>query len=221
MNLLFATTNQNKVNRIKKLFKETGLDLISLTDLDYKINEPEETGKDEVENAIIKAKYYFEKLKIKVPVLTQDDTLFLSELSEEDNPKKDIKLPVIKKYGQFTDDNAYNYYSDLIKKYGKEYLELEFRYGHAICESGFLEGSNSILSGRLYAQISSTRTPGYFLSDMMKVNIGGVWKYYSDLNEDELIEQDRDIKRSINNLISKTGEIIIFFHKNIIDISQI
>lgn len=203
MNILFATTNQNKVNRIKKLFSDTDLDLSSLTNLDYKIDEPEETGKDGVENAIIKAKYYFEKLVVKVPVLTQDDTLFLSELSEEDNPKKDIKLPVIKKYGQFTDENAYNYYSDLIKKYGKEYLELEFRYGHAICSDGFVEGSSSVLAGRLYTEVNSTRTPGYFLSDMMKVNVGGVWKYYSDLSEDELVEQDKDIKRSINGLIEK------------------
>ena len=203
MNVLFATTNQNKVNRIKKLFADTSLDLTSLASLDYIIDEPEETGKDGVENAIIKAKYYFEKLVVKVPVLTQDDTLFLSELSEEDNPKKDIKLPVIKKYGQFTDENAYSYYSNLIKKYGKEYLKFEFRYGHAICSDGFVGGSSSILSGRLYAQINSTRTQGYFLSDMMKVNIDGVWKYYSDLNEDELIEQDKDIKRSINSLIGK------------------
>ena len=140
-----------------------------------------------------------------MPVLTQDDALFLFEVSEEDNPKKDIKLPVIKTCGQFTDENAYNYYLDLIKKYNKEYLNLEFRYGHAICNEKFLEGSSSILPGRLYSRINSTRTSGYFLSDMVKVNINGVWKYYSNLNENELIEQDKDIKRSINNLLKKSG----------------
>jgi len=50
---------------------------------------------------------------------------------------------------------------------------------------------------------NTTRTPGYFLADMMKVNIGGEWKYYSDLSEEELIQQDSDIKRSINNLLMK------------------
>ena len=80
-------------------------------------------------------------------------------------------------------------------------MNLEFRYGHAICNSKLKKGSSSVLSGRLYAEINSKRTPGYFLSDMMKVNINGNWKYYSDLNEDELTEQDSDIKRSIDNLL--------------------
>lgn len=207
MNILFATTNQNKVSRIKKLIKNSDLNLISLVDLDYKIEEPVENGKDGVENAIIKAEYYYQKLKVKIPVLTQDDTLFLSGVSEEDNPKKDIKLPVIKKYGQFNDEFAYQYYSDLIKKYNPEYLDMEFKYGHAVCGENFLKGSESSLPCRLYSQINTSRTPGYFLSDMMKVNIGGKWKYYSDLSEEELIEQDSDIKRSINDLLMRFNSV--------------
>lgn len=205
MDILFASTNQNKVNRIKKLIKDVNINFISLADLDYKIEEPEENGSDGVENAIIKARYYFDKLKIKIPVLTQDDTLFLFGVSEEDNPKKDIKLPIIKKYGQFTDDYAYQYYSNLIRKYDKEYLDFEFRYGHAICYGDVLEGSSSILPGRLCAQINSTKTPGYFISDMMKVNLGNNWEYYSNLSDEELVDQDKDIKRSVNFLLSKLG----------------
>jgi len=203
MNILIATTNKNKVDRIRRLITDQDINFISLSDLDYKIEEPEENGKNGVENAIIKAKYYFEKLKIKMPVLTQDDTLFLSRVSEEDNPKKDIKLPVIKKYGQFNDDLAYKYYLDLVKKYNKEYLEMEFRYGHAICGENFLKGSSSILPGRLYGQINTTRTLGYFLADLIKFNVDGIWKYNSDLNEEELVQQDSDIKRSVNNLLAK------------------
>lgn len=203
MNILIATTNKNKVDRIKRLITDQNINFISLSDLDYKIEEPEENGKDGVENAIIKAKYYFENLKIKMPVLSQDDTLFLSGVSDKDNPKKDIKLPVIKKYGQFNDDLAYKYYLDLVKKYNKEYLEMEFRYGHAICGENFLEGSSSVLPGRLYGQINITRTLGYFLADLIKFNVDGIWKYNSDLNEEELVQQDSDIKRSINNLLAK------------------
>ena len=201
MKILFATTNKNKTIRIKNLLKGSDFEIISLSDLDYKIEEPEENGKDGVENAIIKAKYYYENLKVKMPVLTQDDTLFLSEVSDEDNPGKDIKSPVINKYGQFTDENAYIYYLDLIKKYSKKHLNLEFHYGHAICSDNFLEGSFSVLSGILCDKINEKKTPGYFLGDMLKVNVSNVWKYYSDLNESESIEQDKDLKRSINNLL--------------------
>ncbi|MBK5215559.1 MAG: hypothetical protein JJE53_01990 [Candidatus Pacebacteria bacterium] len=203
MKVLFATTNQNKISRIRKLFKGTDLDLVSLNDLDYEIKEPEEIGKNGLENSIIKAEYYYKNLKIKMPVLAQDDTIFLSEVIEEDNPKKDIKLPVIKKFGEFTDENAYIHYSDLVTKYNKEYLDIKFIYGHAICSGEVLEGSESSISGRLYSEINSIRTPGYFLSDMFKLNINGFWKYYSNLNEEELIEQDNDIKRSIAGLLNK------------------
>ena len=202
MKILFATTNKNKISRIKKLFKDSDLNLISLNDLDYEIQEPEETGKNGLENSIIKAEYYYKSLKVKIPVLAQDDTIFLSEVSEEDNPKKDIKLPVIKKFSEFTDENAYIYYSDLIKKYNKEYLDIKFIYGHAICNGNILEGSESSISGRLYSEINSIRTPGYFLSDMFKLNINGFWKYYSNLNEEELIEQDINIKKSVSGLLN-------------------
>jgi hypothetical protein len=201
MKILIATTNHNKVKRIKSLIEKDNIELISLRELDYKIEEPEETGKNGLENAIIKAKYYHDNLKEKMAVLTQDDTLFLSSVSENDNPQKDIKLPVIKKYGEFTDENAYDYYSNLVKKYNKEYLEFEFQYGHALCGESFLKGSKSVLSGRLYHQINHIRTPGYFLSDMIKVMIDGKWKYYSELSENELIQQDQNIKISIDGII--------------------
>lgn len=207
MNILIATTNKNKIDRIRRLITDQDINFISLSDLDYKIEEPEENGKDGVENAVIKAKYYYQNLKVKMPVLTQDDTLFLFGVSEEDNPKKDIKLPVIKKYNQFNDDLAYKYYLDLVNRYNKEYLDMEFRYGHAICGENFLEESSSVLPGRLYGQINTTRTLGYFLADLIKFNVDGIWKYNADLNKEELIQQDSDVKRSINNLLTKLNSL--------------
>ncbi len=201
MRILIATTNHNKVKRIERLLEKEDIELTSLRDLDYEIKEPEETGEDGLENAIIKAKYYYDNLKEKMVVLAQDDTLFLFGVSEDENPQKDIKLPVIKKYGEFTEENAYDYYSSLVKKYNKEYLNLEFRYGHALCGESFLKGGKSVLSGRLYHQVNSTRTQGYFFSDMIKVKVGNKWKYYSELKENELIQQDQDIKRSICEII--------------------
>lgn len=38
---------------------------------------------------------------------------------------------------------------------------------------------------------------------MTKININGVWKYYSDLNEKELIKIDKDFKKSIISLLEK------------------
>ena len=80
---------------------------------------------------------------------------------------------------------------------------MEFRYGHAICGENFLEGSYSVLPGRLYGQINTTRTLGYFLADLIKFNVNGIWKYNSDLNEEELINQDKYIKESIISLLKE------------------
>ena len=53
--ILFATTNPAKVNRFSKKLLEQGIELISLLDINQKIN-IEENGKHAIENALIKAK---------------------------------------------------------------------------------------------------------------------------------------------------------------------
>jgi len=112
--ILFATTNQQKFKRLSLL---TQTKLVSLSDLKYQIKEPEEIGKDTLDIAILKARHYYSCLKEKMPVLTQDDTLKL-QVKPKDDPGSHIKEPVIKKYGQFTDENAIEYYINLVKKYG-------------------------------------------------------------------------------------------------------
>ena len=107
MKILFASTNSNKFDRIKKFMNRDDIEWLSLTDLKLEIPEPEETGESGVENAEIKAKYYFEHLDEKIPVLTQDDTIDLSGVRGEENPGASIKEPVIKKYGEFNENNAY------------------------------------------------------------------------------------------------------------------
>lgn len=200
--IIFTTTNNNKINRIKALFDINDLEISSFQNLDYKIEEPAETGFDGLENAVLKFRYYFANLKKKIPVLAQDDTLFLSGVSDEDNPKKDIKQPVIKKYGVFTDENAYKYYQGLFNKYGGSLL-VEFRYGFALTPfENVTYAERATIKAIATSKISKKRTPGYFLSDMMLVNIDGVQKYYNELTKEELIKIDEDIKNAISKLIS-------------------
>lgn len=63
MKVLFATTNPAKVGKYKELLKEKGIDLITIKDLDFKID-VNENGKDAIENAYIKAKAYYDVTKI-------------------------------------------------------------------------------------------------------------------------------------------------------------
>ena len=61
--VLFATTNPAKVGKYKKALEEKGIELITIKDLDVKLD-IDENGKDAIENAYIKAKAYYDVTKI-------------------------------------------------------------------------------------------------------------------------------------------------------------
>ena len=58
--LLIATTNQGKIQEYKHLLRDVPFELVTLKDLNI-LEEPEETGSTFKENAILKAKFYFQK----------------------------------------------------------------------------------------------------------------------------------------------------------------
>lgn len=79
MKLLVATTNKGKFEEIYDFFKTEPFEIISLNDLDYKIEEPDEPYDDLVHNAIYKAKYYGDKTGL---LTISDDTgLFVDSLN--------------------------------------------------------------------------------------------------------------------------------------------
>ena len=61
--VLFATTNPAKVGKYKKSLEEKGIELITINDIDVKLD-IDENGKDAIENAYIKAKTYYDETKI-------------------------------------------------------------------------------------------------------------------------------------------------------------
>lgn len=63
MKVLFATTNPAKVKRYVDKLKEKNIEVLTIKDLGINLK-PEETGKNAIENAYIKAKTYYDKTKI-------------------------------------------------------------------------------------------------------------------------------------------------------------
>ena len=57
MKILFATTNLAKIKKYKDKLSKEGIELITINDLDFKLD-IDENGKDAIENAYIKAKLY-------------------------------------------------------------------------------------------------------------------------------------------------------------------
>ena len=207
--IVIATTNKNKVERIKLLLRNEDYEVIGLEEYGFEnIDEPEETKDTPVGIAMEKALHYAKYLPEDVYVLTQDDTLEFEGIKNEDSPGLHIKKPVIEKYGQFNDEFASLYYMELAKKYGGT-IPLCFNYGHAVAikkdkerEITKIVGAQSKLKLRLVDKINKLeKSSGYFLSALTQANIDGKWIYSNDLNEEQKIKIDIALYKSIMTLL--------------------
>ena len=125
MKVLFATTNPAKVKKYKKALEEKGIELLTLKDLHINIK-VEETGKNAIENAYIKAKSYYEVAHI--PTIGMDNCIFVEELTEEEQPGTNVRRVNGKR---LDDDEMLEHYTKLIKKYGGK-LTAKWVYGMII-----------------------------------------------------------------------------------------
>jgi len=77
MKIIFATSNQNKVNEVKELLPK-GIEMVSLKEIGY-TDEIEETGATIEENSMLKARIIFEKYGL--PTLAEDTGLEVEALN--------------------------------------------------------------------------------------------------------------------------------------------
>ena len=74
--LFFATKNKDKIIKMKNRLKD--LDIKVITPYDINVNiEIEEKGNNVIENATLKAKAYFDKIKI--PTIATDSSLYVEK----------------------------------------------------------------------------------------------------------------------------------------------
>ena len=80
MKVILGTNNLHKLQEFKEIFEENeiNIELISLKDLNKKIEEPVEDGKTFYDNALIKAKHYYDFYKI--PIITDDSGICCNAL---------------------------------------------------------------------------------------------------------------------------------------------
>ena len=160
MKVLFATSNPAKVKRYKELLKDNGIELITLNDIDLDL-EVEETGKNALENANIKAKAYFDKLHI--PTIGMDNSLFIEGIKEDEQPGTHVRRVAGK---TLTDDEMIEHYTSLVKKYGEK-LVAKWVYGMVIyTENGVHEYSWNKSDFYFVSKPCSLRNPGYPLDSI-------------------------------------------------------
>lgn len=177
MKVLSATTNPAKIKRYASKIQEKGIEVITLRDIDLKL-EVEENGKNAIENAYIKAKAYYEATGI--TTIAIDDNLFIEELPEDKQPGTNVKRVNGK---ELTDDEMIVYYTNLAKENGGK-LTGKYVYGMVIYD-GKESKQYTWEKDNFYfvEKPSEKRTKGYPLdsiSIMPQYN-----KYFVDLTPEE------------------------------------
>ncbi|UUV18270.1 hypothetical protein NRK67_13365 [Fusobacteria bacterium ZRK30] len=187
MKILYGTTNGSKINHMKEMIKELGIEIIGLKEAGETSIKIIEDGKTPLENAEKKARGYFKEFKI--PVFACDTGLYLEGLKSEDQPGVNVRRVGGK---ELSDDEMIEHYSEIARKNGGEitgwyenaiYLildeETEFSYqGIEISSEEF------IISEKPYKK----RLSGFPIDSLSKEVKSG--RYYLEI-EDESKNKDK------------------------------
>ena len=188
--ILFATSNEAKVKRFKDKLLNKGIELLSLKDLDVSLT-IEENGTSAIENALIKARAYSDKVDI--PVMAMDDSLYLEGVPEEFQPGLFVRRVNGK---SLTDEEMIEHYSNLVKKYGHNgKIVARWVYGLAIIYDQKEETYTwSKTNFWLVDTPSSIVNPGYPLNSISKsIELN---KYFSEMTQEDwqnIQEQEDDV----------------------------
>lgn len=197
--ILFATSNQSKVNRFYDKLLDNNIKVLSLKDLNIDLD-VEENGNTAIENALIKARAYYNETKL--PVMAMDDTLYLERVPDNLQPGMYVRRVNGKK---LSDEEMIEYYSSLADKYGDNgKITARWIYGMAIINKG-MEYTYTWSKEDFY--ITNTKSnkinPGYPLNSISinkKLN-----KYFTDIT-------DKDKK----NIKEDESDVIEFIIKSIL-----
>lgn len=177
MKVLFATTNPSKLAKYKGELESRGIDLITLNDIDVSLD-IEETGKNAIENAYIKAKSYYDATGL--PTIGMDDNLFIEELPQELQPGTHVRRVGGK---ELTDDEMIEHYTKLVRDYGGK-LTCKWVCGMVIfTDKGEFEYTWSKDNFYFVETPSKVRKPRYPL-DSISIN-PIVNKYCSEMTPDD------------------------------------
>lgn len=187
--IVFATSNETKAKRFSKGLLEKGIEVLSLRDLDIKL-EVEENGETAIDNALIKVRECYKMTGI--PSVGMDDSLYLFNVPEEKQPG----LFVRRVNGRVLDDNEMiEHYTNLVKEYGiGGRLYCKWIYGLAVIDNKGNEYTYSFNKDGFYMvdTVSDKIQKGYPLNSISKYE--KIDKYFTDVTEEdmELIKVSED-----------------------------
>lgn len=202
MKLLYATNNNSKVYNMRRRLENIPIEIITPKELGIKINVIED-GKTAVENAIKKARAYYDKTKI--PTIAGDSGLFIDGVPFDKQPG----LFVRRVNGKIlSDDEMIEYYTKLIESIGGKSIGHYVTGLALITEQGLftteINEDNFILS----STISKNNHRGNTL-DVMTIDPVSQ-KYYTDMTDEDF--------KNLGHIIDK--ECVEFLEKNFLNGSK-
>ena len=177
MKLIYGTTNQAKVDFMKRHVEHLGIEILSLHDSNAPKLYIKETGSNPLENAKIKALAYYNVLKM--PVFSCDSGLYIDELEDEHQPGINVRGPE----DDMDDDETIRHYSALAAKLGGSMTAL---YQNAIClvlhETQIYEYMGEDIASERFLLVSKPHEKRVvakgFPLDCLSVHIGSGQYYY-------------------------------------------
>ena len=179
--IIFATSNESKAKRFSKGLKEHGIEVLSLKDIDIKLD-VEENGDSAIENALIKARECYRLTK--KPCMGMDDTLYMEGVPEEKQPGLFVRRVNGK---SLTDEEALDYYTNLVKEYGKDgKINCKWIYGLAVINENGEEATYTWSKDNFYMVSSKSDkiNPGYPLNSISKYK--KLDKYFTDVTDEDM-----------------------------------
>ena len=179
--IIFATSNQSKSKRFSKGLKELGIEVLSLKDIDVKLD-IEEDGSTAIENALLKARACYKKTK--KPCMGMDDTLYMEGVPEDMQPGLFVRRVNGK---NLTDEEMIEHYTNLVKEYGiNGRINCKWVYGLAVINEKGEEATYTWSKDNFYmvSSRSDKINPGYPLNSISKYK--RLDKYFTDVTDDDI-----------------------------------
>ena len=180
MRILYGTTNQAKLESMKRITKVLGIEIIGFKDVNQPLPHVEESGKNPLENAKMKAEAYYKAFSM--PVFSCDSGLYFDNIEEALQPGTHIRRVNGK---ELTDEEMIEYYSDLAKSHDDRLIG---RYRNAIYfilddETRFSSMDESLATEpfMLVSKPHEKRVKGFPLDSISMDLASG--KYYYDIEE--------------------------------------
>lgn len=186
MKLLYATSNDSKVYNMRRRLENSPIEIITPKELGIKVNVIED-GKTAVENAIKKARGYYEETKI--PTIAGDSGLFVRRVNGK----------------VLTDDEMIEYYTKLIESIGGKTTGYYVTGLALITEQGLFTTEISEDKFILSSKISNNNHRGNPL-DVMAIDPVSQ-KFYTDMTDEDF--------KGLGHIFDK--ECVKFLEKNFFD----